>query len=205
VPLNIANLVTACRIVLAPILLLFVWNDMEHWFLGCLVVALVSDIVDGQLARRLNLASELGARLDSWADLLTYCSVSLATYWLRPDLVSTLRVPFIAAVASYAIPVIIGFVKFRGLTSYHTLMAGISAQLLGAYAIVLFARGPMLPFRVAVCVLVLAELEEIAISLVLPAPRANVRSLRKALGSDRPCTSLIKIVGKKPFAAGIPI
>jgi phosphatidylglycerophosphate synthase len=181
VPLNIANLVTACRIALAPILLLLAWNGMEHLFLVCLVVALVSDIVDGQLARRLNLASELGARLDSWADLLTYCSVPLATYWLRPDLVSTLRVPFVAAVVSYAIPVIIGFLRFRSLTSYHTLMARISAYLLGAAVIVLFAHGPTLPFRIAVCVLVLAELEEIAITLVLPAARANVRSLRKAL------------------------
>jgi cardiolipin synthase len=181
VPLNIANLATACRIVLAPISLLLAWNDMEHWFLACLVVALVSDIVDGQLARRLNLASELGVRLDSRADLFTYCSVPLATYWLRPDLVSTLRVPFIAAVASYAIPVIIGFLKFRSLTSYHTLMAGVAAYLLGASVIVLFTRGPMFPFRIAVCVLVLAELEEIAITLVLPGARANVRSLRKAL------------------------
>jgi cardiolipin synthase len=181
VPLNIANLVTACRIALAPILLLLAWNGLEHLFLACLTVALVSDIVDGQIARRLNLASELGARLDSWADLLTFLAVPLATWWLRPDLVSNLRIAFTAAVGSYAIPVIIGFLKFRSLTNYHTLMARISANLLGAAVIVLFAHGPTLPFRVAVCVLVLAELEEIAITLMLPAPRANVRSLRMAL------------------------
>ena len=75
----------------------------------------------------------------------------------------------------------IGFLRFGSLTSYHTLMARISAYLLGAAVIVLFAHGPTLPFRIAVCVLVLAELEEIAITLVLPAARANVRSLRKAL------------------------
>jgi phosphatidylglycerophosphate synthase len=181
VPLNIANLITACRIALAPILLLLAWNGLEHLFLACLIAALVSDIVDGQIARRLNLASELGARLDSWADLLTYTSIPLATYWLRPDLVLTQRMAFIAAVASYAIPVIIGFLKFRSLTSYHTLMARISAYLLGASVIVLFARGPSLPFRVAVCVLILAELEEISITLVLPVARANVRSLKMAL------------------------
>jgi phosphatidylglycerophosphate synthase len=181
VPLNIANLITACRIALAPVLLLLAWNRLEHLFLACLVVALVSDIVDGQLARRLHLTSELGARLDSWADLLTYASVPLATYWLRPDLVSTLKVAFTAAVASYAIPVIIGFLKFRSLTSYHTFMARVSAYLLGAAVIVLFSHGPTLPFRIAVCVLVLAELEEIAITLALPVARANVRSLRSAL------------------------
>jgi hypothetical protein len=44
-----------------------------------------------------------------------------------------------------------------------------------------FAGGSALPFRLATAVLVLAELEEIAITAALPA-HANVPSLAHALG-----------------------
>jgi phosphatidylglycerophosphate synthase len=180
-PFNLANLITAGRIVLAPVLLLLAWQGKDHLFLACLVVSLVSDIVDGQIARRYNLASELGTRLDSWADLLTYAAVPVAIWWLRPDVVTGEKMVFCTAIASYALPLVIGFLKFKRLTTYHTLMARISAYLLGAAIIVLFAHGPMVPLRIAVGVLVLAELEEIGITLILPEPRSNVRSIRKAL------------------------
>ena len=180
-PFNIANLITACRIVLAPVLLLLAWQGKGGLFLACLIASLVSDIVDGQIARRFNLTSEVGTRLDSWADLLTYASVPVAMWWLRPDIVSTEKTTFFAAIVSYILPVAIGFVKFRRLTTYHTLMARVSAYLLGVAVVVLFANGPILPFRIAVCVLVLAEIEEICITLVLPEPRSNVRFLAKAI------------------------
>ncbi|MEO6993784.1 MAG: CDP-alcohol phosphatidyltransferase family protein [Lacunisphaera sp.] len=186
---NLANLITACRIALAPVLLVLAWQGKEDAFLACLIASLVSDIVDGQVARRFNLASALGARLDSWADLLTYASVPLATWWLRPDIVSNEKVFFYTAVASYAIPVAIGFMKFKQLTSYHTLMARISACVLGIAVIVLFAHGPVLPLRIAICILVLAEVEEICITFILPEPRLNVRSFRKAIEIKRALTS----------------
>ncbi len=184
-PFNAANLITACRIVLAPVLLLLAWQGREHLFLACLIISLLSDIVDGQVARRFNLTSELGTRLDSWADLLTYAAVPVAVWWLRPDVVAGEKVVFYAAVASYAFPIIIGFAKFRNLTSYHTLMARISAYFLGAAVIVMFAHGPLWPLRLAVGVLALAELEEIGITLVLPKPHSNLRSIGKALAIRR--------------------
>lgn len=182
---NIANLITACRIALAPTLLLLAWQHREHPFLACLIASLVSDIVDGQIARRLNLTSELGTRLDSWADLLTYASVPVAAWWLRPDLVISERTAFFVAVGSYALPIVVGFVKFRNLTTYHTFMARVSAYLLGAATVVMFAHGPTLPFRLSVCVLVIAEIEEICITLVLPRPASNVRTVGRALAIRR--------------------
>jgi phosphatidylglycerophosphate synthase len=185
VAVNFANLITGCRIALAPVLLLLAWYGHERAFLVCLIVSLATDIIDGQIARRFHLTSELGTRLDSWADLLTYAAVPVATWWLRPDIVATEKVVFFAAVASYALPVAIGFGKFRKLTTYHTLLARVSAYLLGIAVIIMFARGPIFPLRIAVGVLVLAELEEIAITLVLPEPRSNVRFLGRALDIRR--------------------
>jgi len=84
-------------------------------------------------------------------------------------------------VASYVAPVAIGFLRYGRLTSYHTRGARLAAYLGGASTLVVFAGGPALPFRLATAVLVLAELEEIAITAVLPTWHANVPSLAHAL------------------------
>ncbi len=103
--MNLPNSITVCRIALAPVMLVLAWKGSEHAFLACLVVSLISDIVDGQIARRMNLTSEFGSKLDSWADMLTYASVPVAAWWLRPDLVTSEKVAFFTAVGSYALPV----------------------------------------------------------------------------------------------------
>jgi CDP-diacylglycerol--glycerol-3-phosphate 3-phosphatidyltransferase len=176
-----ANAVTLSRLALAPVLLLLAYLGLPRAFVAALAVSLATDIADGKLARRLGQASRRGARLDSWADLATYASVPLCAYWLRPDLVHTEALTFWTIVAAFAVPIAYGFAKFGRLTSYHTRGAVIAAYALGGAALVLFAGGPVWPLRVAAAVLVAAELEEIAITAVLPRPVAMVRSLAVAL------------------------
>jgi CDP-diacylglycerol--glycerol-3-phosphate 3-phosphatidyltransferase len=159
------------------VLLVLAWTGQPTPFLATLIVALASDAFDGHLARRLGQASALGTRLDSWGDLAIYALLPVCAGWLWPDLLRR-EAPFVAAVvAAYALPIAIGFARYRRLTSYHTWGAKLSAVLVGTSALVLFAGGPALPFRIATCVLVLAEVEEIAITATLPAWRANVATL----------------------------
>jgi len=190
---NVPNLLSGARIVLAPVLLLLAWWGAGRAFLACLCVSLLTDIVDGKLARRFGQTSELGARLDSWGDFATYMSVPFCAVWLRPDFVRAEWPFFAAVVASYTVPVAVGFLKYRRLTSYHTRAATLAAYLVGGATIVIFARGPAWPFRLAAAVLVCAELEEMAITAVLPAWHANVPTLRRALairrGAHAPTTS----------------
>ena len=114
--------------------------------------------------------------------LATYASLPPAVWWLRPEFVRAEAAFLAVAVASYVAPVAVGFLKYGRLTSYHTRGAKLAAYLGGASALVVFAGGPALPFRLATAVLVLAELEEIAITAVLPAWHTNVPSLAHARG-----------------------
>ena len=196
--INPANAITIGRIALAPVLLLLAWRGDAHAFLAGLIVALVSDIVDGQIARRLGHATPLGAKLDSWADFAIYATVPFAVVWLLPDFVARRRTELFVTIASYLVPVALGFAKFRALTSYHTLLARVAAYLMGAAAVVLFAHGPDAPFLVALAVLVVAELEEIAITLVLPSPRSNIHSLARVLRSLRKEAAARKAGGPEP-------
>jgi cardiolipin synthase (CMP-forming) len=176
-----ANMVTLSRLVLAPVLLLLAYAGMPRAFAVLLAVSLATDIVDGKLARWLGQASRWGARLDSWADFATYASVPLCAYWLRPDLLGSEAMTFWAIVAAFAVPIVYGFIKYGTLTSYHTRGAVIAAYAVGGATIILFAGGPTWPLRIAAAVLVAAELEEIAITTVLPRPVTMVRSLPVAL------------------------
>jgi cardiolipin synthase (CMP-forming) len=75
---SIPNIITLGRILLVPFI---VWaiasNQMEIAF-GIFIVAGVSDAVDGFLAKRFNMASELGALLDPLADKALLVSIYMA-------------------------------------------------------------------------------------------------------------------------------
>lgn len=65
---HLPNILTAARFVLVPCFLL---ASMRHFFTVALVLfvtAAVTDILDGMIARRMNLRSRLGALLDPAAD-----------------------------------------------------------------------------------------------------------------------------------------
>ncbi len=76
--LSIPNIITLGRIILVPVI---IWaiasNEMEIAF-AIFVIAGVSDAVDGFLAKRFNMASELGALLDPLADKALLVSIYVA-------------------------------------------------------------------------------------------------------------------------------
>src|SRR5437899_2353762 len=73
--MTIANGLSVLRIGLAPVLLVLASQGAAHAFTACLALALLTDIADGKIARWLGQASPLGARLDTWGDLLLYLSL----------------------------------------------------------------------------------------------------------------------------------
>jgi cardiolipin synthase len=78
IPNSIPNIITLTRILLVPII---VWaiasGEMEIAFV-IFVVAGVSDAVDGFLAKRFHMTSELGALLDPLADKALLVSIYIA-------------------------------------------------------------------------------------------------------------------------------
>lgn len=173
---NVANLLSGLRLLIAPILIYSAWTGKPNLFLVLLACSLLSDFIDGFIARKLNQASELGGKLDSWGDFATYMTVPICAFLLWPDLVQQEASFVLIVVASYGIPVAIGFLKYSRLTSYHTWGAKLSAVLVGTTAFILFMGGPVAPFRFATVVLALAEFEELAITAILPTWQANVPS-----------------------------
>jgi CDP-diacylglycerol--glycerol-3-phosphate 3-phosphatidyltransferase len=184
---TLPNALSLFRIAMVPVAGVFAFTGQPTLFLAALAAALGSDVLDGQIARRTGVTSQLGAKLDSWGDLATYTTLPLFAYWLWPDLLRQEARYLACALVAYALPIAVGLVRFRRLTSYHTIAAKLTAVVMGVSLFVLFCGGPAWPFHVATFLLVAEALEEIAITCVLPRWRSDVRSLWHAVrGGDQP-------------------
>jgi cardiolipin synthase len=66
--MTIPNLITASRIILAPVFVIYLINDRLSSALVVFLICMISDGVDGMVARLFNQKSRLGAYLDPLAD-----------------------------------------------------------------------------------------------------------------------------------------
>ncbi|HON57933.1 MAG TPA: CDP-diacylglycerol--glycerol-3-phosphate 3-phosphatidyltransferase [Smithella sp.] len=85
--MNIPNLLTLLRIILVPVIVIFLMQDEYLKALIVFSLAGLTDALDGALARLLNAQSELGSFLDPLADkvLLVTTFVSLSIFGLIPS------------------------------------------------------------------------------------------------------------------------
>ena len=78
VPNSIPNIITLGRILLVPIIIWAIASEQMELAFAVFVVAGVSDAVDGFLAKRFNMTSEIGALLDPLADKALLVSIYVA-------------------------------------------------------------------------------------------------------------------------------
>lgn len=87
--MNIPNILTSIRIFLVPVYLYFFYSDFENniLFAGLIfILAGITDVLDGYIARKYDLGTKLGAVLDPFADkLMTFTIlISFATSGIIP-------------------------------------------------------------------------------------------------------------------------
>lgn len=180
---TLPNLLTCFRFVAAPVLLWLAWQGNRQLFLLLLACSFLTDALDGFVARLTHQVTELGATLDSWADVIIYLTIVIGAWWLWPELVSQEIISVGLIVSSYLLPALVGIVKFSSFTSYHTWTVKIAAVCVAVAMYLLFLCKLALPFEITAFVCVLAALEEIAITLILPEKRSNISSLWAVLRS----------------------
>ena len=78
IPTTIPNIITLGRIILVPVIVWAIVSSKMEIAFAIFVIAGVSDAVDGFLAKRFNMTSELGALLDPLADKALLVSIYVA-------------------------------------------------------------------------------------------------------------------------------
>lgn len=189
--MNIPNLLSSFRLIAAPILLFIASQSRPNLFLALLAVSLMTDAIDGFIARRYKVTSETGARLDSWGDFVTFITIGISAWWLWPGILHREMFFVATGIMSFLLPVAAGLIKFRRLPSYHTWAAKIQALLMSSTIFIIFGLGITWPFRYAVLLQVLVSIEEIIITLFLKEQMCNIPSLwhlRQSLPRDSAIT-----------------
>ena len=174
------NLVSSTRILLAPVLFGFAFLQMEYWFLGTLIFSGFTDVLDGFLARKLNMITTLGAHLDSWGDFTIYSTMAICAWILWPEITQRELFYWALVMVSFLLPVLIGLIKFGKLTGYHTWSVKIAVLATFIGYIALYAELASWPIMLASWLCVYAGIEEIFITLVLREEQTDLRSLRAA-------------------------
>jgi CDP-diacylglycerol--glycerol-3-phosphate 3-phosphatidyltransferase len=176
-PLTIPNLLSLFRILAAPFLILAGYLQMQIVFFSLFALMFLSDALDGIIARALNQTSELGARLDSYGDIVTYLSAPLAIWFLWPEIIKEESFYIVAAIFLFILPAFFAFLKFGKLASYHTWVTKVSAVLMSTgLGVLVFFKNPFL-FHIAVWFLVIEVVENVAITLLLSKQKTDIHSL----------------------------
>jgi cardiolipin synthase (CMP-forming) len=175
---NIPNAISLYRVLVFPFILYLVIAGKQQLFSVFIAISLISDLLDGIIARVFHMQTRIGARLDSWADMGTYICAFLAIYLFKWEEIKPhsliLLIFFIIWLLSYAVV----FIKFKGIIGLHTYLSKITGYLQGAFIVILFLGGfyPWL-FYLCLSIGIIACVEEIIIIQMIPKPMMNVKGL----------------------------
>jgi CDP-diacylglycerol--glycerol-3-phosphate 3-phosphatidyltransferase len=83
------------------------------------------------------------------------------------------------------VPVLIGLIKFRSMTSYHTWSVKVAVAVTIVAYLLLFSDIVSWPFRLAALLCLYAAFEEIMITLLMKNQHVDVRTLGQAIRYNR--------------------
>ena len=183
--LTMPNLLSIARLSLVPVLIWLAINGKGVAFLWVISVSLVTDILDGYLARKLNDVTDLGAKLDSWGDALTYGVMIFSLYYIWPQIYDKQALFLFSATMSFIVPLLFALARFGVYPSYHTLGAKLAALCIAPAYYVLIIFDADVFFRGVILFYLAVALEEISITLLLEKPRTDVSSVWHLMSEKR--------------------
>lgn len=175
---TIPNLLGFYRLFMFPVILYFIITGKENLFAIFLVINLLTDVADGIIARKFNMVTEFGAKLDSLADNFTYLLGFIGLIVFKIDDFMPHIISFVIWCVLMISVVLVQLIKFKGFTSFHLYSFKIGGYIQGAFFIVLFTYGFIIPFYYFMVIWgILASIEHISIQLIIAELRSNAKGL----------------------------
>ncbi len=175
---NVPNALSVYRILALPFIIYAMATGNKSLFIALLAVNLITDILDGLIARAFHLQTELGARLDSLADIGTYVMAFTGMIVLERAFVTAYRVEFIVLIVLWILPQLVSLFRFRRFPSFHLWSYKATGYIQGIFIFTFFLFGFNKPyFYFMLIVSCLAYLEELLLVVLLPNLRSNLKSI----------------------------
>jgi cardiolipin synthase len=175
---NIPNALSLYRIFVFPLILYWIFRGNERLVSIFIAISLVTDLLDGIIARTFNMKTEIGAKLDSWADTGTFICAFLAIWLFKWEEVSPHKLMLLIFFSVWLLSYVVVLVKFRGLIGLHTYLFKITGYVQGAFIMLLFISDFYAwLFYLSLGVGTLACIEEMIIISMIRKPMSNVKGL----------------------------
>ena len=100
-----------------------------------------TDALDGFIARRFNMQTRLGVKLDSIADFAMYLLAMYAMLHLKWEDLSAYRYSFYLIIFFYLFIDIFALIKFKEISSLHLIISKINGVVQAVFFLILFTKG----------------------------------------------------------------
>ncbi len=170
--MNIPISLILFRLLLAPIILAlayFIGENAKLTIVVLMYLGLISDILDGIIARKQNLSSAKLRRMDSQTDMIFWLSIGFSTWILYPKLISDNSTVIWTILGLEIACYVISLLKFKKETCTHAFLSKLwGITLLIAFTSLIGFNHAGIPFGLAIIMGLISHIDRILITLILP-------------------------------------
>nr|MBD3622297.1 CDP-alcohol phosphatidyltransferase family protein [Sunxiuqinia sp.] len=176
--LNVPNLISLYRLLVFPVILFMALTGRESWFVVLLCISLVSDVLDGNIARIYKLQTNFGAALDNLADIFTYAMALLGLFIFKWTDIAPHAWFLYLFLSVFVLSYLVAFYRFGKIPGLHLYSAVSAGYVQSIFFFVLFVFGfyPWM-YYLAIGWGVIAYIEKIFVLLKLDDIRIGVKGL----------------------------
>lgn len=184
--LNVPNIISFYRVITFPVILILALTGNVQWFVILLCINLVSDIIDGFIARKFNIVTRFGAAIDNLGDIGTYILALYGLFAFKWDSVKPHAWLLFFFLAVFILSYIVALIRFKKIPGLHLYGAVITGYLQGAFFFVLFVWGFNLWFYyIAIGWGALAYIEKIIVLLKTDDIKPGLKGLYWILQNEK--------------------
>ena len=178
IPLNIPNILSLYRLISFPFGLYLAFSGQERIFVWLICINLITDILDGLIARAFNMQTEIGARIDSLADVGTYILAILGIFIFKSAEFTPHWFSFSIFIGMFLMTNIFALIKFGQFPSLHLYSSKIGGYIQGIFFFVLFVADFYTPFYYFMITWAISSFtEHIVIQLIIKEMKSNLKGL----------------------------
>lgn len=172
----IPNILSVLRIICSVLLILFINNRIGFVFLYFVIG--LTDILDGFIARKFKLESELGAKLDSFADFIFYVILVFIFLKLYSSIIPVnYKVIILGIIIIRLLNLLITKLKYNKFVFVHTIANKASGALLYFLPVVLLFKQSNIIILIPLVFVFIAAIEELLITIKYSEVKLNRKSI----------------------------
>ena len=184
--LNVPNMISLYRLLAFPVILYMALTNRESTYVVLLCISLVSDVLDGWIARRFNLETKFGAALDNLADICTYAMAILGIFIFKWTEIQPHAWILYLFLGLFVLSYIVAFARFGKIPGLHLYSAVSAGYVQSIFFFILFVFGfNAWIYYIALGWGVIAYIEKTLVLLRLDDIRGGVKGLYWVMKEQR--------------------